>query len=281
MQGCDYAFSHPSETGLYAAGMRFAIRYVGPGTDDKQLHSDERDRIWAAGMSIGLVAEGTASGALGGFPTGQAHASSAWSAAQALGAPNTIPIYFAVDFDVTAAQWSTVASYLDGAASVIGVHRVGIYGGLRAVQWAARDQVAFWFWQTYAWSGGLWYSGNHLEQYQNNVTVAGGQVDLCRSKAINFGQWEGDMALTPEDAKVVWDYILSSPSLNYSQPVGEWMKWTYANGLTLSAQGAQISEIQAQLQEIKALLQAGGGGGGVGAHSHDFTGAIGDVIPEP
>jgi hypothetical protein len=57
------------------------------------------------------------------------------------------------------------------------------------MQWAARDGVAAWFFQTYAWSGGLWYGGNHVEQYKNGVIVAGGEVDLCRSVKAEFGQW--------------------------------------------------------------------------------------------
>jgi hypothetical protein len=185
----DYAFSRPDPAGLFAAGKRFAMRYIGPGTDDKHLHTAERDALWAAGLFVALLAEGAGNDALGGFSTGQSQASSALDAARALGAPDSLPIYFAVDFDVTSSQWPTVAQYFNGAASVLGGAMVGIYGGIHAMQWAARDGVAAWFFQTYAWSSGQWYPGNHVEQYQNDVTVAGGAVDLCRSVQANYGQW--------------------------------------------------------------------------------------------
>jgi hypothetical protein len=187
-EGVDYSFSRPSPAGLAAAGKTFAMRYVGPGSDSKHLSTAERDSLWAAGLTVVLLAEGGASDALGGQSMGALHASSAEMARRALGAP-ALPIYFAIDFDVTVDQWPSVLSYLQGAASVIGAARVGIYGGLRAVTWAARDRGAAWFFQTYAWSAGQWFTGNHVEQYHNDVLVAGGTVDLCRSKLANFGQW--------------------------------------------------------------------------------------------
>ena len=199
IEGVDYAFSQPSVTGLAAAGKRFAMRYIGPGTDDKHLHAVERDQIWAAGMQICLLAEGAANSALGGFSVGQDHGRSSLSAARALGAPDSVPIYYAVDFDVTASQWPTAAAYLIGAGSVVGKSRVGIYGGIRAMQWAARDGVASWFFQTFAWSAGQWYAGNHVEQYENDVNLAGGVVDLCRARQPNYGQWAptGPVPTTP------------------------------------------------------------------------------------
>jgi Domain of unknown function (DUF1906) len=199
IEGVDYAFSQPDPAGLYAAGKRFAMRYVGPGTDDKHLHADERDQIWAAGLDIVLLAEGAENSALGGLPTGVAHANSAATAAAFLGAPDSLPIYFAVDFDVTVAQWPAVASYFRGAGSVIGNDRVGIYGGVRAMQWAARDGVAAWFFQTYAWSAGAWFAGNHVEQYHNGVQMAGGEVDLCRAVQAQYGQWTGGGDMDPSN----------------------------------------------------------------------------------
>lgn len=189
VEGVDYAFTTVSESALFAAGKRFAMRYVGPGSSTKHLTAAERDRIWAAGMDIVLLAEGAADSALGGYNTGVAHGEQARDAAEALGAPQDRPIYAAVDFDVTASQWSLVAQYLRGFGFGVGSPQVGVYGSFRAVQWAARDNVADWFFQTYAWSGGAWFASNHVEQYRNGVQLAGGEVDLCRAKVSNFGQW--------------------------------------------------------------------------------------------
>lgn len=194
IEGVDYAFPpRPSITGLAAAGKKFACRYGGPGTEDKWLHLDEAQALAAAGISIVANAEGAASGAMGGRSVGVAHAQSADAWFRTCGMPSDKPIYFSVDFDVTFGQWSTVADYLRGAASVIGAPRVGIYGGRHAIEWARRDGVAKWFWQTYAWSSvngsTVWVPGNHIEQYHNGVTVAGAPVDLNRALQNDFGQW--------------------------------------------------------------------------------------------
>jgi hypothetical protein len=208
----DYAGTRPSPTGLYAAGKRFVVRYGGPGGDWKHLTAGEARALDAAGLALVANAEGSASGLLGGASVGADWARSADAHFRAIGMPAGRPIYLSVDFDVTSAQWPACREALRGAASVIGAGRVGIYGGLNAVQWARRDGVARWFWQTYAWSGGRWASGNHIEQYRSGVIVAGGEVDLCRALTADYGQWtltqreEDDM--TPEEHR--WLYNASS-----------------------------------------------------------------------
>lgn len=195
VEGCDYAFPPtPSATGLKAAGKQFAMRYVGPGSDSKHLHADERDALWQAGLSICLLSEGSGGDALGGNSIGMAHAASASAGARSLGAPATTPIYFAVDFDCTVKQWPAVADYLRGCAQVLGLPQVGVYGSIWCLEWARRDKVASWFFQAFApaWSGGD--NGDdssiaHVRQYKNNVKLAGGTVDLCRAPVDSFGQW--------------------------------------------------------------------------------------------
>jgi len=44
------------------------------------------------------------------------------------------------------------------------------------------------YFQTYAWSGGQVFAGNHIYQYQNNVTVDGVAVDRDRVNC-NPGTW--------------------------------------------------------------------------------------------
>lgn len=287
IQGCDYAFSRPSPSGLFAAGLRFAMRYVGPGTDDKHLHLDERDALWAAGLGIVLLAEGTANGALYGFSAGQSHASSALSNARALGAPDSLPIYFAVDFDVTPGQWPTVVEYLGGAASVIGASRVGIYGGVRAMQWAARDRVASWFFQTFAWSYGQWYPGNHVEQYDNDVSLAGGTVDLCRAVQANYGQWGGDdMPTSEEVAAAVWAYQINAISLDYNQPAAEFLKWTRSNANDIARLTALVqslpetlaADLAGKLAADPAFIAAVAGAVSSPSHTHPLAGNTGEPV---
>lgn len=190
MEGVDYA-TPLDEKALFAAGKKFAIRYIGPGGTWKHMTRAEYDRLVAAGLMVALVAEGAATDMLSGSAKGVQQAQQAQQALKDLGLPENTPIYFAADWDVQSAQWSACRAYLQGAASVVGLSRVGIYAGYDAVSWAVRDGVATLFWQTYAWSEGRWHPANHVEQYKNGVSMAGGSLDLCRSKQDYFGQIGG------------------------------------------------------------------------------------------
>jgi hypothetical protein len=196
VEGVDYAFPPwPDPAALAAAGKVFACRYGGPGSSDKLLDPNEALALGNAGISIVANAEGSAAGLLGGFSVGASWARTADAHFGACGMPADRPIYLSVDFDVTQTQWPTVRDALAGAASEIGLARVGVYGGRKAVAWARRDEVATWFWQTFAWSGGVWEQGNHIEQYRNGVILAGADCDLDRALTDDFGQWAigGDM----------------------------------------------------------------------------------------
>jgi Domain of unknown function (DUF1906) len=188
-EGVDYSFDRPSPTGLVAVGKVFACRYVGAGGGPKMLGPIEAHQLNAAGLRIVSIVEGASSSAMGGWPLGVSHATLARQWHLDNGFPWPVPCYFAVDFQVVPDEWGTVREYLRGAASVIGLDHVGVYGGYQTVQWARTDDVARWFCQTYAWSGGLWMPGNHIEQYRNDVSLVGGTVDLCRAMVENYGGW--------------------------------------------------------------------------------------------
>lgn len=198
VEGVDYAFPpRPDIAELARLGKKFACRYGGPGTLDKQLDPQEAKDLTAAGIAIVANAEGAANGLTGGWNAGVSWAQKAETRFRECGMPPNRPVYFSVDFDVVAEAWPAVAQALRGAASVLGgTHRVGVYGGRDAVKWARRDGVAAWFWQTYAWSGGIWVQGNHIEQYRNGVQLAGADCDLNRALQDDYGQWttkpEGD-----------------------------------------------------------------------------------------
>lgn len=201
-EGVDYT-GGASISALVAAGKKFACRYGGPGGSWKHITPAEAQALSAAGIAVVANAEGSADGLVGGWSTGVSWASLAEEHFARCGMPAGRPIYFSVDFDVQSGQWAAVASALRGCAEVLGgVHRVGVYGGRRAIEWARRDGVARWFWQTYAWSGGYWVPGNHIEQYRNNVTLAGIQLDLDRGYGTDYGQWKTIGAdMTDEQAR--------------------------------------------------------------------------------
>jgi Domain of unknown function (DUF1906) len=192
IEGVDYSASRPSPSGLVNVGKLFVGRYVGAGYGEKLLQAPEAQQLSDAGLRIVSLVEGAAGGALSGRNMGILHAEQARQWHTDRGFPWPVPCYFAVDFDVQAVQWDAVLDYFQGAASVIGLPFVGIYGGLNAMLWAKTADVARWFMQTYAWSGGIWANGVHIEQYRNEVSLVGGTVDLCRAPTDSYGGWTMD-----------------------------------------------------------------------------------------
>lgn len=139
---------------------------------------------------------------LNGYDAGRSAARVGHDRAVSAGMPPRRPIYFALDTDprsLSAAQWALVQSFCNGAASVLGRSRIGVYGGYAAIARLVPTYAA-WGWQTYAWSGGRWSAKAHLRQYLNGQNLCGGEVDLCRSVTDDYGQWpiqEDDV--TPEE----------------------------------------------------------------------------------
>jgi len=172
--GIDYAWGNPDIAALKGAGVRFVMRYVShdPGKD---LDSAELRALHAHGIKAGLVFESAANRALDGYAAGVTDAKYAKARATSLGLK--VPIYFGVDFDANDAQKPTITKYLGGAVSVLGKDRVGVYGSYYVVRYCVNLEVCDWFWQTYAWSGGLIHPDAHILQYRNGMTLAGVSCD--------------------------------------------------------------------------------------------------------
>lgn len=212
--GLDYAWSHPSVSAMKKAGVKFACRYLSHD-GGKNLTRTEATALTNAGIACVVVWESTANRARSGRTGGIADAKAANTQAKAAGMPSTRPIYFAVDFDATPGDQAKINAYLDGAASVIGRDRVGIYAGYYPLKRAMDAGHAKWGWQTYAWSGGQWYSGAHIQQYSNGHTVGGASCDYNRATKSDFGQWmvgktpEVDDMPNPQD---LWHYEIPKTS---------------------------------------------------------------------
>jgi hypothetical protein len=191
--GVDYSEGYDIHT-LTSNVVSFACRYVGytspvlPQT--KILTLQEAQDLSSANISIVSNWEWTANRAQDGFNAGASDAFLADKLHQSLGGPSNKPIYFSVDYN---SPGSDVVPYFQGLASAIGLHRVGVYGPYACVKYLAQHSLASWFWQTYAWStdstGTFWYTGNHIEQYLNGVTVGDMVLDYDRSMVSDFGQW--------------------------------------------------------------------------------------------
>lgn len=212
--GVDYAWSHPSPAALATAGTRFACRYLS-GDASKNLTRAEAAALATVGIWSVVVWESTANRALAGQAAGAADATRALAQATACGMPAGRPIFFAVDFDATPGNQTAINAYLDGAASIIGRSRVGIYGGYYPVKRALDAGKAAWAWQTIAWSGGQWDPRAVIRQGAQ-TTIGGVSVDLNTATTTDYGQWmpgvlpeETDMPTAAEIADAVVAKLLT------------------------------------------------------------------------
>ena len=185
-EGVDYSWSRPGGAALAAAGKTFAVRYLYPG-GGKGLTLGEAQDLQAHGVSIAVVFESSAARALDGSGAGAADAQIAQAQLAACGLAGDLPIYFGVDFAANGSQMGAIDAYLNGAASVLGQSRVGVYGSYAVTTHCRASGSAAWTWQTYAWSGGQQDTAAHLFQYNNGQNINGG-VDLVRSLTNQFGQ---------------------------------------------------------------------------------------------
>ncbi len=215
--GVDYAWMpHPKPSTLKAQGKTFACRYIGTNIDDgKMLTAAEYASLRAQDVDVVANVEGSPGG-FRGYVAGQRWANNgvAWIKNKALPMPSDRPIYFSADWDVSKTDWPDLKAALDGAASIIGRNRVGLYGGRYAIQQAQQTGAAKWFWQTYAWSGGVWLPGTHIQQYQNGVRIDGADCDLNRAMQPDFGQWGY------EGATMDWDDPLYKKGDNVTDNAG-------------------------------------------------------------
>lgn len=187
--GVDYSWGRPSPTGLRDLGFTFAARYLSWNTTGKNLSAPEAAALHAAGLDVVLVFEESAGAPLDGYGAGVAHAQRAREMIAELGAPANQPVYFAVDFQVVAAQWPAVEAYFDGVAAVLPRPQIGAYGGIGTIAHLFDTGRIAYGWQTYAWSHGQWDPRAQLHQVSNGQDVAGGLVDLDVALAADFGQW--------------------------------------------------------------------------------------------
>jgi hypothetical protein len=250
--GVDYADGRPGATALKAAGVKFVCRYLSH-TSAKNLSRTEAGQLSDAGIWVVVVWETTADRALAGHAAGVADATAARQQADACGMPDGRPIYFAVDWDASSGQQAAINAYLDGAASVLGRGRVGLYAGYSVIKRAFDAKKIAYGWQTYAWSGGRWDSRAQLQQYSNDHLINGVGCDYDRATKDDYGQWKVGVSPTKEDdmptPKEVWEWdgIPAPPwkaaEGNTNWPPGTYLHWLYRN--------------QAKQTELLAKMAAG------------------------
>lgn len=190
--GIDYSFGRPAISAVSSAGHAFVVRYLSVSGSKKTLSRAEAQALSEAGLEIACVWQHYGDWAHDvscGRERGIEHAGLAQAGLRECGAPPGRPVYFAVDFDPSARQMVTVGEYLQGVASVIGVERTGVYGGLGTIGYAFDRALVSFGWQTRAWSAGRWDPRAQLRQVEVDATLDGVAVDLNTAHAEDFGQW--------------------------------------------------------------------------------------------
>lgn len=263
IKGIDYAWGFPDPAAVKAAGFSFVMRYFSHDTG-KNLDPEEARALTKAGIWIGVVWESTANRAIQGYNAGKQDAKDALAQATACQMSGDRPIFFAVDFDAeTNHDLMAIGDYLDGAASVIGKDRVGLYAGYTAMKWAFDAKKIAYGWQTYAWSTNRWDARTHIHQYSNGHKVGGVDCDYNVAVRDDYGQWmigESAMALSDTDVakivKAIWTTDGAIPPSGYAS-VGN-PTWEYVNVLRTAATESHAANdtLHAVMQKMDELLAA-------------------------
>lgn len=182
-------------------GYEAVARYLVPSSW-KAITKSEADTISEAGLQIISVFETTANRALVGRAAGLVDGASAIQVANDIGQPKGSTIYFAVDFDATAAQMPAVIEYIRGASEATPGYNTGVYGSAAVIKAIQESGTCSRYWQTYAWSYGEKVEGIHIYQYKDDITIHGINVDLDESYG-EEGGWDTVPKLSVEDANKV------------------------------------------------------------------------------
>jgi hypothetical protein len=204
MEVLDYSSGYPSPAAIRAANYAGVVRYVGTPGRGKNLTRAEAQAMAAAGIPIALVYEDAAGWMRGGKAAGAAAAAAALRDAANCGVEVRC-VYLACDEDVTT-QMPAVLACLDGAATVLGLSRTGVYGEADVIDAAVPGRASR-GWQTKAWSGGRVSNKAGLLQLLGYRTVGGVQCDANTVLKDDWGQWpyqgDDDMPLTQADANLI------------------------------------------------------------------------------
>lgn len=193
---------------LRELGYSFVGRYLVPesgSTKWKALTAAEAKSLRDAGLAILLCWETTASRARNGATAGASDAATAAELAKKMGIPDGTAIFFAVDYDAPASDYTRIEAYLRGAKWNLGGYRLGLYAPAAVLNYMAKidPNLVDYGWQCYAWSYGMkanahfyqtaWQGDAKAQAVQKQVGFA---VDLDEADSLD-GLWmRRDLAQT-------------------------------------------------------------------------------------
>lgn len=204
----DFSLARPPIPVLKAADVTSVGRYIGwdgvsgyPNTH-KNLTRAEAEGYLASGISIFLAFEYLANAAALGADQGLKDATLAKEQLTQLGAPVTMGVYFAVDYDVpdyapslantpanAMAKLGPIGEYFAAIKRYKGGYRLGGYGGYWAVKRLFDAGLITLGWQTIAWSGGNVDPRINLLQTVTTPPIVGADINVHEGKSADFGQW--------------------------------------------------------------------------------------------
>lgn len=195
-EGIDYSSTPHSNwnalaQAFKAEGKKFVGRYaVGDKSPNgRGITASEYVAMRSAGIEVFAYWEAQTSWMLEGWDAGVRAARDAVKNLAAAGMPTTMPVYYSHDIEPDPRHYLAVDECLRGAASVVQLRSVGLYGGYGIIDHVSRTKTAPWLCQTYAWSGSDLHPSAHLYQYDNyDNYIAGTDVDLVRSLKTHYGQ---------------------------------------------------------------------------------------------
>lgn len=103
---------HPSPEAVVAAGYHGVMGYVCDLPNPKAITPELAAAYRATGLAVGFVWENTANEALGGASVGARSGAEARRQLAACGAPSSVPVLGAIDFNVASSELATIHAYL-------------------------------------------------------------------------------------------------------------------------------------------------------------------------
>jgi hypothetical protein len=230
MKGLDFAGGRPGAKAIKAARYDFVVRYLtdgGTGLPGKLLLPAELTDYQVNNVKVCFMFETAADRALAGRIAGHDDARNGDLYLQSMGLAGQV-IYFAVDFDSTPEQQNILNEYLYGAATYLGLGRVGGYGGFWPISRALDAGAIFWAEQTVGWSGGNLDHRRHITQTGEQVIVNGIPCDVLTAEQADFGQYPPPDGRTFVDFTTPWvdHYHDDKPDKGATLQLGDLISWS-------------------------------------------------------
>lgn len=151
---------------LASDGISFVGRYLVPQSMSKALTAQEARGLHDAGLVILPVWEIDAAQAGKGASQGTIDGEAAKRCAKSLGIPESVAIFFAVDYNAPQRDYDAIEYYFRAAQKAVAPYLCGIYGSFSVVESIRLRVPNLKIWQCVAWSGGKLSPMANFYQYE-------------------------------------------------------------------------------------------------------------------